>query len=67
MRQEKKASEQIQEWLNTLVKLSFIKGNRDFADLRYEEEDNTSLSTLILAAIKGLLRKHTLYIPPEVL
>ena len=29
------------------------KGNRAFADLRYEEEDSISPSTLIFAAIKG--------------
>ena len=34
--------------------ISFIcKGNRAFADFRYGEEDNTSLSTLIFTATKG--------------
>ena len=43
------------------------KGNRCIADLRYGGKDIISPSTLIFAAIKGLLGTYTLHIPPKVL
>ena len=41
-------------------------GHPPSADLRYGEKDSISPSTLIPAAIKGLLRIYTLFIPPDV-
>ena len=41
-------------------------GNGGFADLRYEEEDNISPSTLSPTATKGKLGIYTLHIPLEV-
>ena len=42
-----------------------LKGHSSSADLRYDEEDRISPTTLIFAATKGLLRKYTLHIPPD--
>ena len=41
------------ERLYNLSKLQCYKGNRAFADLRYEEEDTISPSTLVVVATKG--------------
>ena len=42
------------------------KGHPPSADLRYEGEDSISPSTLVYAAITGVLGIYTLYIPPDV-
>ena len=42
------------------------KGRPPSADLRYEDEDIISPSTLIFAATKGYLGIYTLYIIPDV-
>ena len=43
----------------------FTKGHPPSADLRYGEEDSISPSTIVIAAIKGLLGIYTLFIPSD--
>ena len=46
--------------------LATQKGHPPSADLRYEEKDSISPSTLIFAAIKSKLGIYTLHIHPDV-
>ena len=43
----------VKYWEVTLEKTPLCEGHPPSADLRYEEEDSISLSTPIIAAIKG--------------
>ena len=49
-----------------MTKFKYSKGHPPSANLRYGKEDSISSSTLIFAAIKGLLKMYILYIPPDV-